>query len=136
MNEELRQLLRDANITPTEDLIAECPGSSSIAYKAFLEGLQDQHITLMECRYYNDGKAWLSKWEYKWTTSRRTDKVKSIFWISIWEGFFKISFHFSEKYKDKLLALAISDRTKKKINDIVPTGAKMKYLPLIFRCGY
>lgn len=43
---------------------------------------------------YNDGKAWLSKGEYKWIIARGTNKVKPLFWLSIWEGFFKVSFFF------------------------------------------
>lgn len=132
MTNESKQLLRDSNIKPTDNIIADCLGTTSDVYIKFLEALKEYDISLMDWRYYNDGKAWLSKGEYKWTTSRGTDKVKPVFWISIWIGFFKISFNLSEKAKDKLLALPISEATKEMIHNIKPSGNKMKYLPVIF----
>lgn len=136
MDKEALQLLRDSSIKPTDNIIAECLGTTSEVYNLFLEELKKHSITLMEWRYYNDGKAWLSKGEYKWTTSRGTNKVQPIFWISIWKGFFKISFNFSEKTKEKLLALPISEDTKDLIKNIKPNGNKMKFLAVIFDVNY
>lgn len=132
MNNVSQQLLRNANIKPTENIIADCLGATTEFYNKFLEVLKVYDISLMDWRYYNDGKAWLSKGEYRWTTTRGTNKVKPIFWISIWDGFFKISFNFSEKNKDNLLALPISENTKNLINNIEPNGNVMKFLPVIF----
>lgn len=94
--------------------------------------MEKYNLSLMDWRYYNDGKAWLSKGEYKWTTSRGTNKVKPIFWVSIWDKFFKISFNFSEKNKDTLLSLPMSEDTKEMIRNIKPNGDKMKFIPVIF----
>lgn len=80
------QLLRDANIAPTGDVIAEALGTANAAYLKFIEELQQQGSSLMEWRFYNAGKAWLTKGEYKWTTAKGTNKVKPIFWLSIWAG--------------------------------------------------
>jgi len=131
MNKEEKQLLRDSNITPTDEIIFDGLGTVSDVYKRFVEELKVQNISLMNWRYYNDGKAWLSKGEYKWTTSRGTNKVKPIFWLSIWEGFFKVSFFFSEKNKDNLLSLSISEETKELIKNIIPNGKTMKFLSVI-----
>ncbi|MDL2311126.1 DUF3788 domain-containing protein [Peptostreptococcaceae bacterium OttesenSCG-928-C18] len=132
MKNEAQQLLKDSNIKPTDEIINNGLGETSIIYKEFLEELKKYGITLMEWRYYNDGKAWLSKGEYKWTTSRGTNKVKPIFWLSIWEGFFKVSFSFSEKVKDEILGLGISKKTREVIVNTELMGKKMKYLPVIF----
>lgn len=132
MNKESQQLLRDATIKPTAHNIAACLGTTSEVYNTFLEALQENTISLMDWRYYNDGKAWLSKGEYHWTTTRGTNKVKPLFWISIWDGFFKISFNFPLKSKDKLLSLPISEETKEVIRNTKPNGNKMKFLPIIF----
>lgn len=132
MSEQSQMLLRDPNIEPTDSLIADCLGATNDVYKNFLEKLKEYNISLMEWRFYNDGKAWLTKGEYKWTTVRGTNKTKPIFWVSIWNGFFKISFNFSEKTKDELLRLPISDNTKGYINNIKPNGNKMKFISVIF----
>ncbi|HJG22377.1 MAG TPA: DUF3788 domain-containing protein [Enterococcus durans] len=80
--------------------------------------MKSQGITLMDWRFYNDGKAWLSKGEDKWTTSRGSQKVKPIFWLSIWDGFFKVSFHFPEKMREELVTLSLREEIKEKIKTL------------------
>lgn len=132
MNKEQQQLLRDSSVKPTDDIIVDCLGTAGEVYTKFLEELKAYGISLMDWRFYNDGKAWLSKGEYNWTTARGTNKVKPIFWISIWDGFFKISFNFLEMTRDKLLSLPISENTKNMIENVEPNGSKMKFIPVIF----
>ncbi|MGI6105185.1 MAG: DUF3788 family protein [Raoultibacter sp.] len=127
-----QQLLRDATVKPTAEIIAEGLGAANTVYVKFLKDLNDYDISLMDWRYYNDGKAWLSKGEYKWVTTRGTNKVKPIFWLSIWEEFFKVSFLFSEKIRSELLSLPLSEETKEIINNTEPSGKTMKHLPVIF----
>ncbi|MGG5343865.1 DUF3788 family protein [Enterococcus sp. AZ192] len=132
MTEKAQQLLRDPEIQPSDDLISEGLGHSFDVYVRFLEDLKEYQISLMKWRYYNDGKAWLSKGEYKWISTRGNEKVKPIFWLSIWDGFFKVSFFFSEKIRAQLVALPLSEQTKELINNTEPNGKKMQYLSLIF----
>ncbi len=126
------QLLRDINIEPNEEIIASCLGKTNNIYKTFIEELNKNNISLMEWRYYKDGKAWLSKGEYKWTTSRGTNKIKTIFWLSIWEGFFKISFFFPCNMKEELLKLPISKDIKNLIKNTNPMGKTMRFMPIVF----
>lgn len=127
-----QQLLRDASVKPTAELIAAGLGKVNTTYTKFLKELKKYDISLMDWRFYNDGKAWLTKGEYKWVTARGTNKVKPIFWLSIWNESFKVSFNFSEKKRDELLALPISETAKKMINATEPKGKTAKYLPVIF----
>lgn len=127
-----QQLLRDANIEPTVGIIADGLGTTNTVYVKFIEELREYNISLMDWRYYNDGKTWLSKGEYKWTTARGTNKVKPVFWLSIWEGFFKVSFFFSEKMRTELLSLPISTDTKEIIKNTEATGKTMKSISIIF----
>ena len=126
-----RQLLRDPNIEPTCGVIAEGLGAAYETYSEFINGLGEHGITLMDWRFYNDGKAWLSKGEYKWTTPRGANKVKPIFWLSIWEGFFRISFFFSTSVQTELKDLPISQEMKELIDNVKPMGKSMRYIPLI-----
>ena len=127
-----QQLLRDASIKPTAEIIADGLGATNDVYVKFIVELKKCDISLMDWRYYNDGKAWLSKGEYKWTTTRGTNKVKPIFWLSIWEGLFKVSFFFSEKKRAELLSLPISKNAKEIISGITPNGKTMKFLSIVF----
>lgn len=132
MDNTSQQLLRNPDIKPTSQIIANGLGTSNDTYIKFITDLKEYGISLMDWRYYNDGKAWLSKGEYKWKTSRGTNKVKPIFWLSIWEGFFKVSFFFSEEIREELLSLSISTDTKELINNTKPHGKNMQYLSIIF----
>jgi len=129
MNE--KQLLRDQIIEPTDEIIADGLGAANDVYVKFIEELKEYGITLMDWRFYNDGKAWLSKGEYKWTTPRGANKVKPIFWLSIWEGFFRISFFFSTSVKDELQNLPISQETKEIIENAKPMGKTMRFIPVV-----
>jgi len=132
MNKEQLQLLRDVNVEPTDEIIANGLGAASNTYAKFIEELKKYDISLMDWRFYNDGKAWLSKGEYKWITARGTNKVKPLFWLSIWEGFFKVAFFFSEKIRNELLALPISKEAKEIIKNTEPMGKTMRFLPITF----
>jgi len=132
MNKEHLQLLRDANVKPTDEIIADGLGATNNTYTKFIDGLKHNGISPMDWRYYNDGKAWLTKGEYKWITARGTNKVKPVFWLSIWEGFFKVAFFFSEKIRAELLALPISKETEEIIKSAEPRGKTMRFIPITF----
>jgi len=127
-----QQLLRDPDIQPTSEIIAEGLGEAYKAYAVFIKELERYDIALMDWRFYNDGKAWLSKGEYKWTTPRGANKVKPIFWLSVWSGFFKVSFFFGSDIQEELLQLPISQSAKELINDAKPMGKTMRFIPVIF----
>ena len=125
------QLLRDPSIEPTSEIIAEGLGVAFKPYSVFISELENYGITLMDWRFYNDGKAWLSKGEYKWTTPRGANKVKPIFWLSIWEGFFRISFFFSTSVQAELQDLPISQETKELIKSAKAMGKTMRFIPVV-----
>jgi len=125
-----KQLLRDPNIQPTDDVIAVALGEQYAAYTQFLDMLAGFGVT-PQWRYYNDGKAWLAKGLYKWKSVRGTDKEKTIFWLSVWDGFFRVSFFFAEKAQLGFQSLAVGENIKKMIEDAKPMG-KLKFFPLIF----
>jgi len=128
----MEQLLRDPNIEPTPAVIASGLGSANTAYLEFIDGLKPYGITLMDWRYYNDGKSWLSKGEYKWTTPRGANKVQPIFWLSIWDGFFKTAFFFASSSQPELLELPLSPAAKQTIQDAQPMGKTKRFLPVVF----
>jgi len=128
---EEQQLLRDPRIELTSEVIAYGLGAASYdAYTKFIEGLENRDINV-DWRYYNDGKAWLGKGLYKWTGSRGGEKEMTVFWLSIWSGFFRVSLFIPEKVRVDALSLPIDDETRKKIEGSHQMG-KLKFFPLIF----
>lgn len=126
------QLLRDPKVKPTDEIIAKGLGIATNTFIKFIDRLKRNDIRLMDWRYYNDGKAWLSKGEYKWVTNRGTIKVKPIFWLSIWKGFFKVSFFFSVMLRPELLTLSISQEAKNLIKNTNAMGKTMRFIPIVF----
>jgi len=127
-----QQLLRNPEIRPTSEIIAEGLGEAYKTYAIFIKELERYDITLMDWRFYNDGKAWLSKGEYKWTTPRGANKVKPIFWLSVWSGFFKVSFFFGSDIQGELLKLPISQNAKDLICEAKSMGKTMRFIPIVF----
>ena len=126
-----KQLLRNPDIQPTSDIIAEALQDTNDSYIRFLNELANQDIDL-EWRYYTDGKAWLGKGLYKWLGVRGGQKVTTVFWLSIWEAFFKITIYIPEKARDDLFSLPLNNTVKQMINDSKQMGNRLKFFPLVF----
>ena len=125
-----QQLLRDPDIEPTDEVIAAALDVENSAYAAFIEGLKEHDLEI-EWRYYNDGKAWLGKGLYKWTTARGTRKEVTAFWLSIYNGFFKVTIYIPEKVRAEALALPLEDGVKQIIESAKQIG-KLKFFPVTF----
>ena len=131
MKSNYKQLLRNPDIQPTSDIIAEALQDANDSYIRFLNELANQDIDL-EWRYYTDGKAWLGKGLYKWLGVRGGQKVTTVFWLSIWEAFFKITIYIPEKARDDLFSLPLNNTVKQMINDSKQMGNRLKFFPLVF----
>jgi len=58
--------------------------------------------------------------------------VTTVFWLSIWEGFFKITIYIPEKARDDLFSLPLNNTVKQMINDSKQMGNRLKFFPLVF----
>ena len=128
LNEQ--QLFRDENIKPTGKNIAESIGLAKNAYESFTQELKNHDIQ-MDWRYYNDGKAWFGKGLYKWSTIRGTQKETTAFWLSIWDGFFKVAIYIPEKNRSEVLKFSLNNEVMKMVKGSKQMG-KLKFFPLIF----
>lgn len=125
-----QQLLRDPDVKPTEEAIANALGAAAGAYAKLNEEIP-KHDIQVDWRYYKDGNAWLGKALHKWTTSRGTQKEITAFWLSVWDGFFRVGFTFPEKYRADVLALPLDKTTLHMIEESGQMG-KLKIFPLAF----
>lgn len=130
INEKI-QLLRDPKISPTSEVIANVLKDSNDAYLNFLNRLLDYNINL-EWRYYTDGKSWLGKGIYTSYGKRGGKKDITIFWLSMWDGFFKLTIYLSEKYRTDILDNIVSDEVKLKIKNSKQLGKTLKFFPIHF----
>lgn len=128
------QTLRDPNIAPTSEVISQALRSSNSVYVHFISTLPDLGIQL-NWRYYTDGKAWLAKGTTSWTGSRGGQKELTVFWLSMWKGFFKVTIYFPEVVRSDVLNQSLNHVIKQKIIDAKPMG-KLNFFPVVFNVRY
>lgn len=118
---EAQMALRDAEIVPSDKVLKDTLGDVYDVLESFLATITNEAYLLnIEWRYYNDGKAWLCKVQHK---------KKTILWLSVWEGFFKVSFFFTEKHLEAIAALDISEAIK---TELASAKALGRLIPMIF----
>ena len=117
---ETQMQLRDPEVFPSEMELKRVLGEPVYSVLAsFLETITGREYGIeIEWRYYNDGKAWLAKVVHK---------NKTILWLSVWDGYFKTSFYFTEKHLEAIAALDISDAKKDEFAAMKPIG---KLIPM------
>jgi hypothetical protein len=113
-------LLKDSQILPTSEVLAEALGDSYPIFDELMKTVQGQDYGLTtDWNYYKDGKAWLAKSIYK---------KKTVFWLSVWDGYFKTAFYFTEKNCNGIFEMDIEESIKKEFIAQKPIG---KLLPLV-----
>jgi len=116
------QLLRDPHIFPSEDVLKDVLEPDAYeAFESFMNEITSAEYGLTyEWRYYNDGKSWLCKISHK---------KKTVMWLSVWNGFFKISFYFTEKHLVGIGALEIAENIREDFCKAKPIG---RLIPMLF----
>lgn len=130
MKTDKEQMLRNPDMQPSSDVIAKALGDSNNTYIKFINELASRDIQL-GWRYYTDGKAWLAKGLYKWTGVRGGQNESTIFWLSIWEGFFKVAIYIPEKVRADVLSLPLDNDVKRVIANSKQMG-RLKYFAIVF----
>jgi len=97
-------LLNDPEVFPSDSVLSRPLGRSKPAWDAFMSLLKNDYPQMsVDWRYYNDGKTWLCK---------VTRKADTIFWMSFWDKFFKISFYFTAKAEAAISASTLDPELK------------------------
>jgi hypothetical protein len=114
-------VLKDPAIYPGKPVLQKALAGSYPAYKELINIISEKEYGLVpDWRYYNDGKAWLCKVVHK---------KKTIFWLSVWDGYFKTGFYFTEKSGAAISSLDIDPDIKKSFTNAKPIG---RLIPLAF----
>lgn len=96
--------LKDKQVFPDEKVLTSVLGESYSAYAGLMKTVTGDEFGLSpQWNYYNDGKAWLCKTVFK---------KKTVFWLSVWEGYFKVAFYFTERNCDAIGGLDIAPEIK------------------------
>jgi hypothetical protein len=112
-------LLTDPQIYPSNEVLRDALKNSYSVYEELTGIVTDSEYGLVqEWNYYKDGKAWLCKVCYK---------KKTVFWLSVWDSYFKTGFYFTEKNIPGIAELDIDESIKEEFNSRKPVG---RLLPL------
>ena len=119
-----KPMLSDKTQFPREEIIFSYLGNTKDIWVSFFEYLHENHPDITsEWRYYNDGKSWLMK---------NTQKKKTVFWLSIQKGFFRITFYFTDKAVKAIADSTIPAEMKKQFKDGKQFG-KIRGLMVLFK---
>ncbi|HEY3388458.1 MAG TPA: DUF3788 family protein [Prolixibacteraceae bacterium] len=103
-------VLTDRFTAPTDEFIFSIIGDKKIFWKRIMNYLHENHTDISEVwRYYNDGKCWLF---------RTLKKKKTIFWVGIIDGTFRVSFYLAD---NAILLIAQSDLSERIKNEYANT---------------
>ena len=111
-------LLKEQEIYPSKEVLKSALGKAYNVFEEFEALLtKDEFAITFDWHYYKDSKAWLCKAGHK---------KKTVFWLSIWDGFFKTSFFFLERHLEGIAALEIDE------NSFTMEKTWGKMIPFIF----
>ncbi len=109
-----KPLLNDPDVHPSPEVLQNALGASFQVYEKTMTAITgDPYGLIPEWRYYNDGKAWLCKVVFK---------KKTIFWLSVWNGYFKAGFYFVERHCQGIHELDIDESIKEELKKAKPFG--------------
>jgi hypothetical protein len=96
--------LNDENEYPDDAVLERHLGTVKTVWDMFVESLQNNYQSVAgEWRYYNDGKNWLFK---------VPKKKKTLCWVAVFEGFFKVGCYFSDKAEPLIIDSSLPQEYK------------------------
>ena len=116
-----KQLLREPEIFPSKEVLREILGEVYDVLDELETTLtHDEYALTFDWLYYKDAKSWLCKVSHK---------KKTVFWLSVWEGYFQTSFFFVERHLEGIADLAIKENSytlEKEFGRMIPLVFKIK----------
>lgn len=109
-----KPLLRDPDVNPSDDILLGVLGDTFPVYDELRERTTGEGFRLThEWKYYKDGHAWLCK---------VCHKKKTMFWLSVWDKYFKTTFYFTERTRSGISNLGLGKETVKGFAGSKPSG--------------
>jgi hypothetical protein len=117
-------VLTDKDEFPSEKVIASHLGRRMALWNALFQFIHAEHADFEErWRFYNDGKSWLLN------VSR---KKKTVFWLSVIRGTFRITAYFTDKAAESIAASALSAELKERFVAAKAMG-KLRGITITFK---
>jgi hypothetical protein len=115
-------LLNDKNEYPEDAVLARCLGKAKASWDEFVaRAASVPGLAFMGWRFYNDGKAWLDRLVFK---------KKTVCWVAVADGLFRIVFYFTTNNDAGVKALDVDGKLKDDYFAHEPIG---KLKPFVIR---
>ncbi len=115
-------VLREKDEHPDDAVLGRCLGKAKAAWDDFVARAAGvKGLAFAGWRFYNDGKAWLERLLFR---------KKTVCWVSVCDGFFRIVFYFTAKNDAGIEALAVDGKLKAEYFARDPIG---KLKPFVVR---
>jgi hypothetical protein len=117
-------VLTDPKLLPSDEVIFSHLGRRRALWEALFAFIRTEHPDFEQrWRYYNDGKSWLMN------VSR---KKKTVFWLSVFSGSFRITAYFTDKAREAIRASPLPAELKAQF--LRKAGpAKLRGITITFR---
>lgn len=100
----MERCLSDKNEYPDDNVLTRHLGKTKEVWDSFLALIKEDHpVFTTEWRYYNDGKSWLFK---------VTRKAKTICWVSVYPGLFRVTFYFNYRADEEIRSSLLPEEIK------------------------
>lgn len=97
-------LFDDKNVRPTREMIFSHLGDKKALWVDLMDHLESNYKGSEGMwNFYNDGKRWLYK---------HVLKKKTLFWLTVYEGSFTVTFYFGDKAEPVILSSGLSQKIK------------------------
>jgi hypothetical protein len=116
--------LSDKSQYPTDKIIFSHLGRAKTLWDSLFQYIAEEHPEFTwQWRYYNDGKSWLLKVQYR---------KKTVFWLSIIKGTFRTTFYVHENAKKTIDDSTISRNLKEQYGAGKSSG-KIRGMTVVFK---
>ena len=104
MSDKEALVFSDKNVKPTEDLVFSAIGGKKILWQRIMNYISDNYKDAAGTwNYYIDGKQWLFKMVLK---------KKTIFWLAVMNGTFRVTFYFGDKAEPAIISSDLPETVK------------------------
>ena len=104
MSEIDELLLTDKELYPSQEIIFSLIGKNRISWEKIMGYAYNNYDNISGgWRFYNDGKRWLFK---------LSGKTKTIFWLGIVKGTFRVTFYFGDKAEPVITGSPLPQKIK------------------------
>jgi len=108
MIEKVTPVLGDKSVFPSEEILHSITGDMMTIWKRIVDHAENNYKDITkEWRYYNDGKQWLFKLQYK---------LKTVFWSSVQGNTFMVTFYFGNKAEPLLMESDLPEAIKEQFS--------------------